>query len=166
MIVTINTDASFSKLYQKGTYAFWIVSNHGRITRSGTLRKPCSRPEVAEFKCIINAMHKLAESNWEGITRVIINTDCLNVIHLMQGNKKMIKRWRLLSWGHDLLVKYDDMMLSYKESFLKDATIEHRHVKSHVSTDSKKQWVNDWCDKEAKKHLAAYLKTQLISHGE
>lgn len=162
MIVTINTDASYSKLYQKGTYAFWIVSNHGRIKRSGILRNDCPRPEIAEFRCLINAMHKLVESNWTGITKIVINTDCMNVIHLIERDKKKIKRFNLLSWGEELLIKWEKMIQSYRDGILKGVTIECRHVRSHVSTKSSRQWVNDWCDKEAKRHMHEYLQTQLV----
>ena len=165
MIVTIKTDASFSKLNQRGTYAFWIKSNQGKITRSGLLRNECSRAEIAEFKCLINAMHKLAESNWTGITRVIVNTDCMNVMHLCERDEKKIKRYGL-GWGLGLLKKYESMITSYKTGILEKATIEFRHVKSHVSTKSDRQWVNDWCDKEAKRHMHAYLKTQIIVKEE
>lgn len=162
MIVTINTDASYSKLYEKGTYAFWIVSDQGRICKSGILRNDCPRPEIAEFRCIVNAMHKLAEANWIDITKVIINTDCLNVIYLISRDKKKIKRFGLFPWGSDTLNKFESMVSSYRQTFLKGVPIELRHVRSHVSTATPRQWVNDWCDKEAKRHMAAYLKTQLI----
>lgn len=162
MIVTINTDASFSKLYQRGTYAFWIKSNKGKITKSGLLRNECSRPEIAEFRCIVNAMHKLAEANWADITKVIINTDCMNVIYLIARDNKKIKRFGLFPWGSDTLNKFESMVSSYRKTFLKGVPIELRHVKAHVSTKSDREWVNDWCDKEAKRHMAAYLKTQLI----
>lgn len=33
------------------------------------------------------------------------------------------------------------------------ATIEFRHVKAHSGVDDKRSYVNEWCDKEAKRRL-------------
>lgn len=161
MIVTVNTDASFSKLYQRGTFAFWIVSDTGRLFGSGLLKNECERPEIAEFQCLINAVHRLIRARWSGITRIIINTDCKNVIHLVQRDRKEIRRYKLGPWGNDLLIKFENMV---HQPYLNGIKIECRHVRSHVSTKSKRQWVNDWCDKEAKRHLHEFLQTQIIHH--
>ena len=159
MIVTINTDASFSKLYRRGTYAFWIVSNAGRIRKSGLLRKECALPQIAEFKCIINAVHTLAKADLPGVKRIIINTDCMDVIHLIEKDQAKIKRYGLMNWGCGLVVRFEKTI---KDGNLKGIPIDCRHVKSHVSTSTSRQWVNDWCDREAKRHMNIYLQTQLI----
>jgi hypothetical protein len=39
MVVTINTDASFSRKYNVGSYAFFILCNEFKIAKSGTSRK-------------------------------------------------------------------------------------------------------------------------------
>lgn len=150
MIVTINTDASFSLKHQLGTYAFWIVCNEGKIAKSGVLRKKVKRPEVAEFRCIINALYVLICADFKDITKVIINTDCLNVIHLAQKKEKLIKKYGLYSWGQHLVLQMEIMIMKSK---LRRVEIEFRHVKSHESTETARQWVNEWCDSEAKKQL-------------
>jgi ribonuclease HI len=154
MTVTINTDASFSAHQNRGTYAFWIRSNEGKISRSGILRGYCKRAEVAEFKCIINALHSLIHSEWKDIERIVINTDCLNVIHLLNDHRKAIRRYRLRSWGEPLVKKFKEIK---GESRLSRNAIDIRHVKAHVSTESPRQWVNDWCDTNAKMQMNKLL---------
>jgi len=150
MNVTINTDASFSKQYNRGTYAFWIVSNRFVIQRAGILRKKCSRPEIAEFRCIINAIHVLGKQNCVGIKKIIINTDCLNVIHLINKDKSAIARYRLASFGSMLVFRFEEVIRSHK---LHKIPIEIRHVRSHTGVDDARSYVNEWCDTEAKAQM-------------
>src|SRR5690554_1870512 len=84
MWVTINTDASYHPIHKVGAYAFWIVSNQGRIMKSGPLREARNSCD-AEAKCIANALHTLLKSDWVGVTRVLINTDSKNTIDAMSG---------------------------------------------------------------------------------
>jgi len=160
MIVTINTDASFSAKHKVGSFAFWIVCDQGKIAKSGILRRKVGKPDIAEFRCVINALHVLINSDFTGITRIIFNTDCLNVCHLMQGNKREINKYSLGPWGHYLVTVFNETL---KQSRLKKCQIEFRHVKAHVSTDTARQWVNDWCDKEAKKQIAIAIKSKLLT---
>jgi ribonuclease HI len=154
MIVTINTDASFNVKHQIGTFAFWIVSNEGRIQQSGVLRRTVSRPEIAEFKCVINAVHVLGSQRWAGIKKIIINTDCLNVIHLLNKDKKKIAKYHLASWGSNLVNQF---YITLSKHHLTKAEIEFRHVQSHVEITSSKIFVNDWCDKAAKEMMRIEL---------
>jgi len=157
MIVTVCTDASFSWSLERGSFAFWIVSNQGKIAKSGMLNKRIHRAEQAEFQCIINAIHVLIAADWKDVEKIIINTDCLNVIHLISGNKNAIRKYRLGSWGNHLVLL---LKLMIDKSKLKKVKLEFRHVRAHVSTATPKQWVNDWCDKEAKKQLMNFVNAQ------
>lgn len=145
MIVTINTDASHHSDAKIGGYAFWIVCNEFRIVKSGALKNKCARPEIAEFMCIINAVHLLFQSKPSKITKVVVNTDCLNVIHLLKGDKNAIRKYGLETWGAPLV------KIFYK--IAGDTKFEFRHIRSHQHTNTPRNWVNDWCDKEAKKAM-------------
>lgn len=160
MNVTINTDASFSKKHQRGSFAFWIVSNNFKILKSGIIRKKCSRPEIAEFRCIINALHVLFREDCSMVRLITINTDCLNVIHLVTNNKEAIRKYRLASWGDMLVHRMDALIRQNGYSHIK---IEMKHVVSHNGTPDARSYVNDWCDKEAKKKIHEIV-TKLESH--
>ena len=75
MIVTINTDASLGEKYSLGTYAFWITCIKFKILKSGVLRKKANRPEVAEFRCIVNALHVALNQDCKDASLIIINTN-------------------------------------------------------------------------------------------
>ncbi len=154
MIITINTDASFNRKIQRGTYAFWIICNEYKLTMSGVLRKQVSRPEIAEFRCIINALHiVLNKKTNEKIGRIIINTDCLNVISILTDDKEKCKRWGLNSWGKDLKLKFNSICLNKIDKGI----IEFRHIKSHEHTDTPRNYVNQWCDDQAKLQMMKLL---------
>lgn len=155
MIVTINTDASFSRKHERGSFAFWIVCNDFKILKSGIIKKRCIRPEIAEFRCIVNALYVLSQQDTKKITRIIINTDCLNVIHLLTKNKDAIQQYKLASWGNYLVLAFQTLLLKFGSK----CKVEYRHVRSHVTTEGARNWVNDWCDREAKKSLQELLQT-------
>jgi len=153
MIITVNTDASFSKKYQIGSYAFWIVSNRFKILKSGLLKQKIERAEIAEFMCIINAMHVLSKNDLSDVRKIIINTDCLNVIHLINNDVHEINRYKLRDFGK----KYVKI---FKTTTINFPKIELRHVKAHTSNSDARSYVNNWCDTEAKK----WIKIKINEH--
>jgi ribonuclease HI len=159
MLVTINTDASFNRKYKKAAYAFWIVCNEERYRFAAMIKQPVSRPEEAEFMAIINAVHGLGFLRLRAIHKIIINTDCLNVIHLINRDKAKIAEYKLAKWGEPLYEKY---LAVLKQFNLDAAEIEPRHVEAHKGSDTKRKWVNDWCDKTAKKVLREAINKQPI----
>lgn len=157
MIVTVNTDASYSDKYKRGTYAFWIVCNEFRMQSSGALKNPLGRSEMAEFQCIINALHFLfSVPTKRQITKIFLNTDCLNVIHLVNDDKAAINKYKLEGWGKSLVNKYKKTIKAYG---IITEQVEFRHVKAHVEIDSSRSYVNDWLDKAAKKEMGDLLLT-------
>lgn len=151
MLVTINTDASFHPSYKVGAFAFWIVCNQGRILKSGKL-KQTHAPHDAEGKCIANALFTLLNSDFNGITRIIINTDSMTCIQRMVGKGKVNTPERSV---------YNYLKALKKKHGIKHSNIEFRHVKAHQGTDTPRKYVNDWCDKQAKRHMRELVKGQL-----
>lgn len=154
-IVTINTDASFSYNHKKASYAFWIVSDYGKLCRYGALKGNTKTPTHGEFKCIVNALHCLFVYLKWPITKIIVNTDSMNSIHLLKNDKVSLKMYRIdkkqfkeeLSAWHSINWRY----------ISKKVSIKFRHVKAHTNTDSARSWVNQWCDTKAKESLSKEL---------
>lgn len=152
MLVTINTDASFHPILKHGAYAFWIISNDFKITKSGVFKDKCISPDDAEAKCIINALKVLLSTNnnnHNNINKIIINTDSLNAIALIKNDKDHIKRYigkNIVRWKH-IRIAYNNLLNKNK------TIIEFRHVKAHSNVNDKRSYVNEWCDSEAKKQL-------------
>lgn len=157
MIVTINTDAAVHKSLRVGAFSFWIKCDQGKIMHTGVLKRPVAQPERAEFQCILNALYALGKSKFTNVTRIIVNTDCLNVIHVVTGNKSAIQKYKLMSWGKYLLTEYESMLRSFGWT---NKQIQFRHVPAHKSTDTAKAWVNDYLDKASKKALWDIIGTE------
>jgi ribonuclease HI len=149
MLCTINTDASFSKYHKMGGYAFWAVSNTFKITKSGAFKAKCTDSTDCEIKCIINALMTVLHG-CAGVTRVIVNTDSMNAIHILTNDRDAQKRWcRGVKINGKYRAAYHKVLSGAKSR----AVIEFRHVKAHTGEDSARSWVNEWCDTEAKKAM-------------
>lgn len=154
MVVTINTDASFSFKHKVGTYAYWVTCDDFKIKKSGALRNKVDRSEIAEFQCIINALHDtFTTKRKKTIQKIIVNTDCLNVIHLVKDKKREIKIYKL-QWGYGLVKKYRALLKSHD---ILEMQLDFRHVKSHQHTDTPKHYINQWCDDAAKFEISKIL---------
>jgi len=152
MIVTVNTDASFHIQHKVGAYAFWIVCDQGRIMKSGALKEAVN-PTDAELRCIANALHTLLKSDFVGVKKIIINSDALYAFEKVGRKKPVGSPGRKVA---DILRKLKEKYQSERE--WTKPMHEFRHVKAHSGTDVARKWVNDWCDKNAKKELKKLLK--------
>jgi len=149
MLVTINTDASLHKKLRYGAYAFWAVSDDFKITKSGPFKEKCFTTDDAEAKCIINALKTVLVHS--GIHKIIINSDSLNAIAVLEKNEKHNTRYSRLNSKQRLnIYKVYQKVLQQSKN---NVTIEFRHVKAHSGIDDKRSYVNEWCDSEAKKHM-------------
>ena len=154
-IITINTDASFSQYHSRGSYAFWISSDEGKFLKSGMLKDKVVDATMSEMKCIYNAFYFIKKFNVHiGCNKIIVNTDSLNSIHFFKNDEKAIKRYGLESKQHKVL---SQKLLTYIKNNFTNIDIEFRHVKAHEHTNSARNLVNDWCDKECKKHMGDFL---------
>lgn len=146
MLVTINTDASYNSHYKIGTFSFWIVSDAGRICKRGNLKGDVITSQEAEFKAVLNALHFLLEkSGWKYINRIIINCDCQPVVDMINGSETQ-------KWAKSYKSHFNSIKKKFKIS------IEARKVKAHSGIDQSRNWVNDWCDEQAKGLLRSTIK--------
>lgn len=150
MLVTVNTDASFHPELKYGAYAFWAVCNEFKITKSGVFKTKCMNPDDTEAKCIINALRVVLLAH-NDITKVIVNTDSLNAIALLENDTRHIRRYmgnNMKMWSH--------IKNAYKKVLTQTTNkplIEFCHVKAHSGIADKRSYANEWADAEAKKAL-------------
>lgn len=152
MIVTVNTDASYNKAMREGAYAYWIRSDIGKLSGYGSYAVKVEHPVVCEIMAMTKALHRLTKSTWKNITLLIFNTDCLNAIHYLNDDEYAIKRYkinRLKEMG-----PVADLFFQIKKKYFPLAKVEFRHVKAHTKFENDpRKYVNDWCDRAAKKGL-------------
>lgn len=145
MIVTLNSDASYSQEHKIGTFAFTLVSNNGRVLKSGKLKNTSSSAE-AEFRSILNGLHYLFNhTNWKEIDRVVINCDNQEVVNIC-NNKQATQ------WAYKLIKAY------YKYGRDNKAYLEARKVKGHSRINDKRHRVNNIVDAHAKSELRKAIK--------
>jgi ribonuclease HI len=156
MVITINTDASFSNKHRIGAFACWVVSNRFKIKFGGMLKKKCESPTHAECMAIINALHMVFLNDMTGVKMIIVNTDSMNSKHIFENDTQAIKRYRLKSYSQQFYGRFVKMKM---DAFRHNQKVEFqfRHVKAHQDTDTPRTYINDWCDCEAKRHMGHAL---------
>lgn len=140
--ITINTDASFHHGFKVSGYAYYIKSDLFTFTGGGNFNKMKPKnSEEAEIMAIGNALHRLLKMENLPLSKwLVVNSDS------MFGMNKIRKA------STPLGVMVSDMFIELgKRLHCKHS--ELRHVKSHSGVNDARSWVNEFCDKEAKKYM-------------
>lgn len=139
MLVTIYTDASFNPDTGDSAGAAWIKSNSGILKVTENYQATSStHAEIIIAHCSI----LLAHNKWPDMKIVCVNTDSLNLCHMM---------WPF----HNAEPKSKDIIreITAIRQFCNSNNIETRfkHVKGHQSkrNSSIKAFLNNWCDEHA-----------------
>lgn len=143
---TINTDASYHHKKEVAAWACWIKSSHYLIKKAELFEEFPANSSTAEALAIENALAALDDlisaeeflqhqRDTVGI-KLYINTDSMWTIQAIRGNVKRSKHLAIAHRVKSLADRYE---------------IDIRHVKAHTDKDDARSWVNDWCDKQAKR---------------
>lgn len=155
MRATVLTDASYDHTRRVGGWSAWVrVDNYPLpIKGYGAFRGDVRNSSEAEVMAALNGLY--IASN-RGVVEALVRSDCMAVEHLIQGKCKsdyLLALWR------------GAMSSQWGSRFQR---ISSRHVKGHADPNRHKAgWVNDWCDKHARKGLEAARKGKpFITIGE
>lgn len=145
--ITINTDASYNYHYGVAAYAIYIICDQFKITKSGLFKDFPANSTEAESMAIANALYICANTKGLPTTdMIIVNTDSMLAIHgIGNGKGKKPSGKAVARYMSNLRQK------TSKKNVLPD--FSYRHVKAHNGTPDARSWVNDWCDKEAKRWM-------------
>lgn len=137
---TVITDASYCHKTKAGGWAAWINVNyengeHRRIQESGIFRFRARSSEHAEQMACMNGIFLAYQA---GARRILVQTDCLSLVQ---------------SEGRGTGIKNPRDYTKAQSDHWPDAVLEWRHVKGHTAGEDRRSWVNNWCDREAKKHM-------------
>lgn len=135
MKCTVITDASWCPKTKVGGWAAWIAGDAGRHKAHGRLKASLPGSANAELYACLNGIY-IAHSL--GYRRVLLQTDCLQVAEQI---------WRKKGDLYCIWVK------AFDEHSISDVYVEIRHVKGHTSGVTAATWVNNWCDKHAKREM-------------
>lgn len=155
MIVTINSDASFSRTYKVGTYAYYIICDKFRYQASGFVKTDIGNPNEAEAASLANALHflKTNADKIGQISKIIVNTDSKAAI------KSINRKAAHGSLFETCFLLFRELRIINKISPHGRPFYELRHVKAHVSKAERKprHHINEWCDKEARVQMGKRL---------
>ena len=133
---TIITDASFCHRTQAAGWAAWIridgVSEP--IKRYAEFRQPVRSAQEAEMLAAVNGLWLAAQ---HGVTMALVQTDCLAVVHMLNGETKnpSIRR---------------DFSAAIAKAGVAHIARSGRHVRGHTQVADARSYVNRWCDSRAK----------------
>lgn len=134
---TVITDASFDDRDKSAGWAAWIrIDGHDQpIKRYGSFKDDVDSSTDAEKKAALNG---IAIAKSFGADQVLLQTDCMAVVHLLTGFTKkpsVISAWNC--W--------------IERAGLIGYPIRAKHVKGHTRTKDARSYVNRWCDEMANK---------------
>lgn len=135
---TVITDASHCPYTDAGGFGAWIRldGEANALKYAGPLTGPIGSSTFAEVRAALIGIWYAAKN---GATHVLIQSDCMTVIHLTAGrckNPALVKMWL------DAFAR-DDMRVM----------VTSRHVKGHGKIKDARTYVNAWCDINAKLHM-------------
>ncbi len=140
--ITVNTDASFSHQKDAAGYAFYIKCDLFKIQKGGMFKKMPKNPMEAEMMCIANALFTLsAQKELPKCRLIVINSDCLNCFGLIKKKSPNVIGRKI----------YEILRELRKKTAM--PKFEFRHVKAHNGSLDARSFVNNWCDKEAKRWM-------------
>lgn len=141
MRATVVCDASFYQHPSGGAvhagWAAWVKGDGGLAVRGYGIIKPVPNmtSTTAEMYAALNGIWLAARG---GATQVLVRSDCMTVAEAIQG--RLRKRYLIELWAEALAAgKVQHVQLTAK------------HVKGHGAITDPATWVNDWCDKHARK---------------
>ena len=158
--VTINTDASCAQTEKLGAYAFWIVTDEGKIQKAGELKGEVVNSDHAELQSICNAIYTFKHSKFRDIKKVVINTDSQCSIDFL-SQKGASKKPHIIKVLKEIRFLMMECCLKYGFSIRDvDTFFNFKHVKAHNGKKDTRSFVNDWCDKQVKKYLRQLVNKQ------
>jgi len=136
---TVITDASFCPKTTAAGWAAWIRidGTPHPIRRYGAFKEPVKSSRDAEMLAAINGLF-IAKSL--GVTRALIQTDCLAVVHMFDGTtvNKQIK---------------DTFNRARAKANVLGIRASAKHVRGHSTDTASRSWVNRWCDEMAGREM-------------
>lgn len=149
--ITVFSDASFCTQSKASGGAFWARFEDIKVMDSFSF-KGAKKSHEAELMAACNAILRMAKHPAMGPilqrgpkTRLVLVIDCLTIQQVLADNV-----YTTMSPAARAVVN-EVRALQKKLKFW----LKVNHVKSHSGTGSPRQWVNNWCDVEARKHMQA-----------
>lgn len=146
--ITVFTDASFCPETKAAGGAFWARNADTKFSSSFRIEDAESSAD-AEILTACRSIQSILEHPVLGEelkkgkeTRLILVVDCLTVKHVLEGGKAKMG-----------VAACQAVATTRIHVFNQKFWFKVNHVKGHSGIGSPRQWVNNWCDKEARHQM-------------
>lgn len=144
MWVTLYTDASLKD--GKASWAIWARSSEGRLVHSGEYPGPCAVSDHAEAYAILMGIKAVLVA-WEGVIGIQINSDSKNALAAVTYMAPT-PRDRVLA---DIQEQVETALGRDYARHEGGVRIRTKWVKGHQLGSGVRAWLNNACDRIAKK---------------
>ena len=148
-ICSVFTDASFDDRFEVGGWAAWIKHDGRKYEAGGPLRTPILDSSYAELAAAANGIITAVRIFDPGHVHLV--TDCDHVI-------RALRHGGTCRAGDEVVVKAVRQALHCRRLTIK-------HVKAHSGAPTPRQWVNAWCDAQARRHMRTQRKKVSQCHA-
>ena len=155
MLITLFTDASFSRRHGRGTWAAWFKANGATFRFSGIIRAQLTQSGDAELAALANGLvcvvRTLAPSANDKIIAQLDSAEAIGAVRF-----------------HNHPRPYVQAVLGHIAELRKRCgfALDLRHVKGHRGDDTPRSAVNSWCDKECRRRMGELLASLARSADE
>ena len=139
LAATVNCDASFCPHTKAAGWAVWIAVDGGvKHKQSGRFKHSPRTSNEAEFWAMLNGLWIAVHTY--GVTHALIQGDCRGALDKIMRRPVVVR---------NICDKVDHAV-----------SIRTKWVKAHTTTSDARSWVNDWCDRQAKRHMESERRTK------
>lgn len=158
LTATVVCDASFWECRERGLraagWAAWVRVDGVpyALQNGGQLR---AAPECSASAELYAAMNGIFMARRMGALSVLIRSDCLAVVNLINKGRTPSARLQAL------------FLACAAHPVITGGRYRAVHVKAHTAGLKRAEWVNNWCDDTARKHMARQRKKAVreFKHG-
>ncbi len=139
-LTVVFCDASWCPETKRAGWAAWMIKNGERKRFSNQHKESCLSSNEAETTAIAISVH-LAIKAWPGSGAILIQSDCMHAIKVMENKLKGTKKERAARQvAHSLALEGKK-------------TLIFRHVQGHMADNAPRNFVNAWCDRHARAEM-------------
>jgi reverse transcriptase-like protein len=157
MLVTIHSDAGYSQDYNLGSWACWIKCDTFLLKRSGKLKDYVVDSTQCELMAIANALTLVEKHVDVADCTLLIKTDSIGAMKIIRNGSRKGRFQPILEHIRKILSKCTSYRLRHVKA--------HKYKPSHAHFGQSQYHVNDWCDKQASKHLTEAIKQRKAGHA-
>lgn len=133
---TVNTDAGVRN--GVSAVAYWVKTDGHTYKGSKKLKQKNLDSNHAELRGILIGLTIVAQtSRFRSADVIVVNCDNINALNWLK-NRTYPKEYQPIIEAIEEQVPF--------------SKVKFKHVKGHVKEGAAKHFVNNWCDKEARKH--------------